>query len=72
MNSVTGSKRILFIDYFRAFLVCLVVLDHAMHAYSEHYARFWFLPDFDRNAFFDVLHLIRFLLSDNACVRLRL
>jgi peptidoglycan/LPS O-acetylase OafA/YrhL len=57
MNSVTGSHRILFIDYLRAFLVCLVVLDHAMHAYSEHYARFWFLPDFDRNVFFDVLHL---------------
>ena len=57
LKFTSSARRFFFIDYFRAFLVCLVVLDHAMHAYSEHYARFWFLPDFDRSIFFDVLHL---------------
>jgi glucan biosynthesis protein C len=57
MNPSPHIQRILFIDYFRAFLVCLVVLDHALHAYSQHYARYWFLPDFDRSVSFDVLHL---------------
>ena len=58
MKVESARPRIVFIDYVRAFLVCLVVLDHAMHAYSQHYARFWFLPDFDRSVFFDVLHLM--------------
>ncbi|MBL9029082.1 MAG: acyltransferase family protein [Caedimonas sp.] len=57
MKIVKSSQRLLFIDHCRAFLVSLVVLDHAMHAYSEHYAKYWFLPDFDRSIFFDVLHL---------------
>ncbi len=50
-------QRVFFIDYLRAFLVCLVVLDHAMHAYCFHYGFAWFLPDFDRSVFFDVLHM---------------
>ena len=57
MKITKTSQRLLFIDHCRAFLVSLVVLDHAMHAYSEHYAKYWFLPDFDRSIFFDVLHL---------------
>ncbi|MGI4850536.1 MAG: acyltransferase family protein [Janthinobacterium lividum] len=50
-------QRIFFLDYLRAFLVCLVVLDHAMHAYALHFGFAWFLPDFDRTTFFDVLHM---------------
>lgn len=51
------QHRIFFIDYLRAFIVGLVVLDHAMHAYCSHFGFAWFLPDFDRSEFFDVLHM---------------
>ena len=51
------SHRVFFIDYLRSFLVCLVVLDHAMHAYCYNFGFAWFLPDFDRSVIFDALHL---------------
>jgi glucan biosynthesis protein C len=51
------KDRIYFLDYLRGFMVLLVVLDHSMHAYSQHYGRFWFFPDVERSTFIDVLHL---------------
>lgn len=36
----------------------LVVLDHAVQGYALRFGRFWFFPDFDRDTFFDVLHMI--------------
>ncbi len=49
--------RILYLDYFRAFLVVLVVLDHSMHAYSEHFQNFWFIQDPSVSSLMDILHL---------------
>jgi len=49
--------RILYLDYLRAFLVVLVVLDHSMHAYSEHFQNFWFIQDPSVSSFIDILHL---------------
>ncbi|OJX12234.1 MAG: hypothetical protein BGO77_03535 [Caedibacter sp. 37-49] len=50
-------NRHVFIDYLRGFLVALVVLDHACHAYTEYYSKFWFFPDFETSIFFDIFHL---------------
>ncbi len=57
MDNGRTKNRIYFLDYLRGFMVLLVVLDHSMHAYSQHYAKFWFFPDVDRSTFIDVLHL---------------
>jgi Acyltransferase family len=50
-------SRILFVDRWRALMVALVVLDHAVHAYSPHYANMWFLPDTTRSLWADIFHL---------------
>ncbi len=57
---MTASKpeRLLFMDYLRGFLVLLVVLDHAVQGYAYRFGRFWFFPDFERDTFFDVFHMI--------------
>lgn len=51
------AQRHVFIDYLRGFLVALVVLDHACHAYTEYYSKFWFFPDFEHSIIFDIFHL---------------
>jgi len=51
------SNRLLYADYLRGFMILLVVLDHSMHAYSQHFANFWFIPDVERNMFFDIWHM---------------
>ncbi|MBA4118305.1 MAG: hypothetical protein C0514_05350 [Candidatus Puniceispirillum sp.] len=51
------KDRFYYLDYLRGFMVLLVVLDHAMHAYSQHYADYWFMSDVDRSVFIDVLHM---------------
>jgi Acyltransferase family. len=38
-------------------MVLLVVLDHAMHAYSPHFKQFWYIPDFGGSLFFDLWHM---------------
>lgn len=55
-----GSRtrdRFLFIDYLRGFMVLLVVLDHAMHPYSNRFSWLWFFPDNEGSLFFEVWHL---------------
>ena len=52
-----SKDRFYYLDYLRGFMVLLVVLDHSMHAYSQHYADFWFMSDIDRSVFLDVLHM---------------
>lgn len=51
------QNRIFYIDYLRAFLVVLVVLDHAMHGYAEHFQHLWFIQDPSVSPFLDILHL---------------
>ena len=58
MTAVAPEKKsTLFIDYIRGFMILLVVLDHAMHAYSPHYKKFWYLQDIGGETFFDVWHM---------------
>ena len=57
MAAVLPAPRVPFLDYLKGFVISLVVLDHSLHAYSLHYAKYWFLPDFDRSVGFDILHL---------------
>lgn len=52
-----AKDRLLYLDYLRGFMVLLVVLDHSMHAYSQHYADFWFMSDIDRSTLIDVFHM---------------
>lgn len=51
------QNRIFFLDYLRGWMVLLVVLDHAMHAYSPHFKKFWYIPDFGGTLFFDLWHM---------------
>lgn len=57
IEKARDTKNTLFIDYLRGFMVLLVVLDHAMHAYSPHYKKFWYLQDIGGETFFDVWHM---------------
>lgn len=52
-----NTDRFVFIDYLRGVIVALVVVDHSLQAYASHFGQFWFLPDIDRNRFFDVFHM---------------
>ena len=51
------QQRIYFLDYLRGFMVALVVLDHSMHAYSQHFGEVFFFQDLERSLFIDVLHM---------------
>lgn len=53
-----SQDRFHFIDYLRAFVVILVVVDHVAMAYAFRFGDVWFLKDSDRGTFYDVLHLI--------------
>ncbi len=50
-------KRSNAIDYLRGVMIMLVVLDHAMHAYSPSFKNFWFIQDFGGSIIFDIWHM---------------
>ena len=56
-NTLSSTSRYLYLDYLRGVIVALVVLDHSLQAYAPHFAKYWFLPDVDRNIIFDVFHM---------------
>lgn len=51
------KNRVYFVDYLRGLMVLYVVWDHSMHAYSPHFKKFWYLPDFGGELFFDIWHM---------------
>lgn len=56
-----SQERIYYLDYARAFFIFLVVLDHSLHAYSENFGWLFFVKDSERDVFWDVIHLICYL-----------
>lgn len=50
------KNRIFFIDYLRAFMVLLVVLEHAGLPYSPLFKQTAYIGDFGGELFFDILH----------------
>jgi glucan biosynthesis protein C len=57
MTHTTAPVRFLYIDYLRAFMVLLVVFEHALLPYAAHYKFRAYIGDFGGNVFFDVFHL---------------
>lgn len=49
--------RIAFIDHMRAFLFLLMAFDHALHAYAQNWAPFWFFRDYERSLILDGVYL---------------
>lgn len=61
-NSFTSSRispenKIPVFDYLRAFMVMLVVFEHALLPYSPLYKNTAYVPDFGGNLIFDIFHL---------------
>lgn len=56
-ENVKTQNRYLYLDYLRGVIVALVVIDHSLQAYAPHFAKYWFLPDLDRNIIFDIFHM---------------
>lgn len=57
-NSIARNPdRLYFFDYLRGLMVLYVVLDHAMHAYSPHFKKYWYIPDFGGHLLFDIWHM---------------
>lgn len=50
-------KREIFVDHLRGFIFALMAFDHVIHAYAQNWGRFWFIQDFDRNTFWDMIYL---------------
>ena len=50
-------KRDVFIDHLRGFIFAYMAFDHVIHAYAQNWGRFWFIQDFDRHTFWDMIYL---------------
>lgn len=51
------AQRLVWLDFLRTFAFSLLILDHAAHAYAEHFGRFHFFKDFERGLLGDILYL---------------
>jgi peptidoglycan/LPS O-acetylase OafA/YrhL len=56
MTHTTAPFRLLYIDYLRAFMVLLVVFEHALLPYSPHFKNTAYIADFGGDVFFDIFH----------------
>lgn len=56
MTHTTAPFRLVFLDYLRAFMVLLVVFEHALLPYSPHFKNTAYIADFGGDLFFDIFH----------------
>ena len=56
MTHTKAPFRLFYIDYLRAFMVLLVVFEHALLPYSPHFKNTAYIPDFGGDVFFDIFH----------------
>jgi glucan biosynthesis protein C len=56
MNQTTTKERFLFIDYLRAYMIILVVLEHSLLPYAPHFKKTAYISDFGGGVFFDIFH----------------
>lgn len=52
----SSTNRLLFIDYLRAYMIILVVLEHSLLPYSPHFKNTAYIQDFGVDMFFDIFH----------------
>lgn len=54
---MVSKQRLFFIDYLRAFMVVLVVLEHSFLPYSLHFKNAAYIPDWEDSILFDFCYL---------------
>ena len=57
MTRIPLDQRTYYIDYLRAFMVWLVVIEHSFLPYSPHYKNMAYTPDMGGSLFFDIVHM---------------
>lgn len=57
MTNYESPKRIHYLDNLRAFAFLVMAFDHALHAYAQNFAQFWFFKDYERSELFDAFYL---------------